>query len=123
MQKDIDSAALISKFIEYATIEGETKLTGDYRTGNKMSKRLTKIYELIKTDMNIAQTVLGTVMRSESYRARSLAAVDALRLNILVEEAVALLEEGAKREDILGFGCETALKIWRGEVPGATLLD
>jgi hypothetical protein len=123
MKKDIDSAALISKFIEYATIEGETKLTGDYRTGNKMSKRLTKIFELIKDDMDIAQNVLGTVMRSESYRARSLAAVDALRLNILVEEAVALLEEGAKREDILGFGCEMALRIWRGEVPGTTLLD
>jgi hypothetical protein len=123
MKKGINTEELISKFIEYGNIEGESKLTGDYRTGNKMSKRLTKIFELIKDDMDIAQNVLGTVMRSDSIGGRSIAAVDALRLNILVEEAVALLAEESKREDILGFGCEMALRIWRGEVPGTTLLD
>jgi hypothetical protein len=88
-----------------------------------MSKRLHRIYDIVKDDTNTAQNVLGTVMRSESVRARGIAASYVLRLNVLIEEAVAVLEEESKREDILGFGCEMALRIWRGEVPRTTLMD
>lgn len=117
----LNTEALINEYISLATIEGEAKLNGDYKTGNSMVKKLNRIYEAIKGDMDVAQNVLGSVMKSNSTRARSLSAVDALRLNICVKEAIDVLEDEAKRDDILGFGCEMALKLWRGEIPGKTL--
>ena len=119
--ESIDSDKLISDYISFATIEGNSKLTGDYKTGNSMAKKLNKIYQLISADVNIATNILGAAMKSESARARSLSAVDALRMNILIKEAVAVLEEESRRDDILGFGSVMALKIWRGEIAGTSL--
>ena len=119
--RKIDKSNLIEKYIEYATIEGETKLSGDYKKGNEMVKKLNKIVETIQGDEQLAKDVLSAVLSSNSVRARGLAAVDALRLNIFVNEAVKTLEEISLREDIWGFGSKMALRIWRGEVPGKTL--
>ena len=121
IKKIIIPSKLISDYIRFATIEGESKLSGDHKTGNAMVKKLNKIVELIKDDTSHTQTVFLAIMQSDSFRARSLAAVDALKLNILIDEAVSVLEESLKRTDILGFGSEMALKLWRGEVSGKTL--
>ncbi len=60
-------------------------------------------------------------MKSDNDKARSMAASDALSLNILIEQVIDVLEDVAKRPDIIGFGAEQSLKIWRGEYPGETL--
>jgi hypothetical protein len=113
---------IVNEYISFATIEGETKLTGDYQKGNKMSKKLSKIFDKLKQDNALAENVINSLLKSNSERAKSLAAVDALRLGIFISEAIAILEEvSSSRQDILGFGCEMALKIYRGEIPGKTL--
>ncbi|NTW27799.1 MAG: hypothetical protein HGA39_00310 [Coriobacteriia bacterium] len=116
-----DSHDLIKKYVEYATIEGETKLSGDYKKGNRMVVKLNNIFDIIKGDRQLSIYVLSSVMESHSVRARGLAAVDALRLGICIPESVKALEEISLREDIWGFGSKMALRIWRGEFPGKTL--
>lgn len=112
---------LALKYIETATAEGLSKLSGDYNKGNILAKRLHEIFLVLQSDPVIAVRVLDIVLQSNSLRARSLGAVDALRLNILVTEAVSVLEEASESPDIFGLGSKMALKIWRGEVPGRTL--
>jgi len=112
---------LISDFIKYAEIEGKTKIAGDYKLGNAMAKKINKIFEDLKNDGELAREVIGAILKSDSIRARSLAAVNALRLNIYIEESIEALEDISKDSSIIGFGAEMALKIWRGEFPGKTL--
>jgi len=121
LKKISDATKIIDDYIDYATIEGESKLNGDYKTGNIMAKKLNKLFNMLEKDNALAQEVIGTLLKCDSIRARSLSAVDALRLNIFVDDAVTTLQVISKRGDIIGFGCEMALKIWQGEVPGKTL--
>lgn len=95
---------------------------GDYKTNNREAKKLKKIKtDFLENNLDLAKQVFAEVMKSENDKARSIAAADALRLNILIEQAIDVLEDVAKRADIIGFGAETSLKIWRGEFPGKTL--
>ncbi|GHU83342.1 hypothetical protein AGMMS50284_6710 [Clostridia bacterium] len=116
-----NSQNLIEKFIEYATIEGETKENGDYKLGNKMSKKLNEIFDILKGDNELAEKVLGAVLHSEVASAQSIAAVDALRLNILVKQSIKILEKISKQQSMIAFGSRMALKIYRGEVTSKTL--
>jgi len=52
-----------------------------------------------------------------------MAAADSLRLNIMIKQALEVLEGVTKRDDIFAFDAEMVLEIWRGEVPGKTLND
>lgn len=119
VETNIDNLA--NEYIKFATMEGKSKLSGDYRTGNFASKQLENIINLVREDPVIQCNVIRKILSSESRRAQSLGAVDALRLNIFVEEAIHILEEDSLQHDILGFGSEMALRIWRGEIPGKTL--
>lgn len=118
---EIAPRELAFKYIALATAEGTSKLSGDYKKGNMLAKKLYKIFLILQSNPTVATQVLGIVLKSDSLRARSLGAVDALRLNVLVNDAVSVLEEASKSSDIFGFGSEMALKIWRGEVSGRML--
>jgi len=114
--------SLIEQYIEAGKIMEEALPNGDYKRNNKEAKKIQKIMnKYLKNNLELAKQVLSEVMKSEFDKARSIAAADALRLNILAEQAVVVLEEVAKRDDIIGFGAETSLRIWRGEFPGKTL--
>ena len=117
IKKEISKEELIEKFVKYATIDGEAKLSGDVRKGNNATKKMNKISYILREDKNLAETVYGEIMKSNSFRAKTLAAVECLRMNILLDEAVEILEKGSERKDVLGGGCYWALKIWRGDVP------
>lgn len=119
LDANIDSLA--NEYIKFAAMEGESKLSGNYRIGNFASKQLEGIINLAREDPVILCNIIKKILSSESRRAQSLGAVDALRLNIFVEEAIHILEEDSLQHDILGFGSEMALRIWRGEIPGKTL--
>jgi thiamine kinase-like enzyme len=121
MRKQLSPQEIVEQYIEAGKVLTETTLNGDYKRGNKIAKELQKVFEKLGKNEDLAIQVLSQVMSSDIDKARSMAAADALRLNILVEQAIIVLEEVAKRSDIIGFGAETALKIWRGEYPGKTL--
>lgn len=111
--KQLAAEQIIEQYICYAEIEGQTKLDGDYKLGNKMVAKLNKLYDAIQGDEELAKTVLWQVMHSDSGRARGIAACDALRLRIHIKEALKVLKQESKRKDILGFGPEIALETWK----------
>jgi hypothetical protein len=112
-KKDVDE--IIKQYIEYSDVEGQTKLEGDYKLGNKMSKKLKGLFMYLENDDDLAKIVLRELLQSDSIRARSLAATDALRLNIYIDESLKVLEEIANRKElgILSYGPEMALQIWK----------
>ena len=113
---------IINQYIETGIVLAETSMNGDYKRGNAIAKKNRNIYELyLETDKEIASQILSQVMESGVDNARSLAATDALRLNIMIEKSVNVLEEVGEREDMVGFLAKTALKVWKGEVPNRTL--
>jgi hypothetical protein len=102
----------------------ETALTnGDSKTNNKEVKKLNKLTALLKDDLELAKLVYGELFKADCVRSHCHAAVECLRLGIHKNEAEKILEELSKRNDIgiTRTGCEMALKLWRGEIPGKTL--
>ena len=111
---------LAEEFIRLGTEEGITKLNGNYRKGNKLSKQMNNLVDSIKDNSEVFMYVLKRAMESEDRRARSLGAARALQNLVtgLEQEAEQVLEETSKAKDILGFSSGMALSIWRGEFPG-----
>jgi len=104
---------IIKEYAEYAEIQGQCTLDGDYKQGNKMVKKLNAFFKEFQKDSELAKTVLQELLNSDCFQARSVAATDCLRLNLFQEKALSVLKEASKRKDILGFGPEMALKIWK----------
>ena len=111
---------LAEEFIRLGTEEGITKLNGDYRKGNRLSKQMNKLTDSIKDDPVVFKYVLKRTMETEDRGASSIGAAKILQNDIteLVDEAVEVLEKVGETRDILGFGSRMALSIWRGEFPG-----
>lgn len=121
MKKILAPQEIINQYLETGVVLAKTALNGDYKGGNKIAKENRKVFAILGQNKDLAVQVLMQVMNSDNDKARSIAAADALRLNILIEQSIDILEEVAKRSDIIGFEAKTALKIWRGEFPGKTL--
>ncbi len=121
MKKAMTVSEMMDQYLETGTVLAETGMKGDYRRGNKIAIKNREIFNMLKQDNVIGKQVLQLVMSSNCEKARSIAAADALRLGILIEQASAILEEISSRDDMIGFEARMSLKIWRGEVPGKTL--
>ncbi len=118
IQEIIDLHMKSYRIIESALSEG------DYKTNNREVKKLRKLKtDLFENNLDLARKVYGNLLLSDCVTAKSIAAVECLRLNILIQEAIDVLECVAKRNDvgISRHSSEMALRIWRGEVPGKTL--
>ena len=111
---------IIDQYIECGAILTETTLNGDYKRGNKVTKKMEKLFNIFAQDKDLATFILTQVMDSNVDKARSIAAVEALQLNIAIEKAVNVLEEVSKRSDIIGLGPKYALMRLRGEIPNKT---
>ena len=111
---------IADEIISLATEEGKTKLNGDYRRGNRLTKRINKLLDPIKEDPEVFKFGLKRIMKADERRARGMGAALALQNDIeeLVDEAEQILEETSKFRDILGFSSGMALSIWRGEMSG-----
>jgi hypothetical protein len=121
MRKKLSPQEIINQYIETGTTLTETVFSGDYKKGNVIAKKNRKLFDVLAKDKELAEQVLSQVMICNTDKARSIAAADSLRLNILTDKAVEVLKDVAKRGDIIGFESEMVLKIWRGEVPGKAL--
>ena len=119
-QKDTPDE-IATRFIALAEEEGQCKLCGDYKRGNLLVKKMNQLVRSMQNEPETAAAVFQKAFSSTSRHARGLAAVRALRMKLLTDEAVQVLEETSKADDILGFGSEMALKLWRGEIPGEIL--
>ena len=123
MKKKLSPQEIINIHIESDKIIESALMRGDFKTNNKEMKKQNKLTELLKSDLELAKFVYGELFKADCERSRCHAAVDCLRLSIHVSEAEKILEELSQRDDIgiTSLGCEMALKLWRGEIPGKTL--
>jgi hypothetical protein len=116
--KKISLQEAIDQYLETGRICTEATMSGDYKRNNASVKQLHKVSMYLDTDKDLATQVFTEIMDSDVDYARVSAARGALRLRILTERAVAVLEEVAQRDDMVGFGAEMVLKRWRREIPG-----
>ena len=117
MKKKMTPQEIINQYIEAGIILSETTLSGDYKKGNPIARKLAKPSELMSNDEELAIQVLTEVLKSDNDYTRSLAASEALGLGIMIEKSISILEEVARRNDTIGFGAEMALRRWYGEFP------
>lgn len=113
MKQDLET--LIKVYIDNAVIQGESTLNGDYKTGNKAVKKVTKIYKLMEQDNQLAIQMLDVLFKDNHINVRIWAAAHALGLKIKISEAIAILEEISNKEEggILEFNAEMSLKIYK----------
>jgi hypothetical protein len=99
------------------------RMTGDYRTNNREAKKLLRLFAIVKDDLTLAEEVYSRLLLHDCVTTRVWAASDCLRLGIFVQEAVRVLEEISKRDDLgmISFDADMALRVWRGEFPGRSL--
>jgi hypothetical protein len=117
MNTDVDS--LVAKFIRFAEVDHETMLSGDYKKGNKNVRSFNQFLAAFADKKELLTCVIEIALKCNSDRARSIAATQALRLKIFIDEALSVLKEETKRGGILSIGPEYALKHWyeHGRLP------
>jgi hypothetical protein len=98
-------------------------MTGDHRTNNTEVKKLIRLSAILREDPALAKEVYSQLLRHDCVTTRTNAAAECLRSGIFVQDAVRVLEETAKRDDlgIIGFDATMTLRVWRGEIPGRSL--
>ena len=110
--KEYDVKELTNDFIENAVILGETTLSGDYKKGNKATKKLFKIEAIMKENSDIAITMLNELLEHENINVKIWAAANALDIKYRDNEAEKILKKIAGMPDIgmLGFSAEMMLE-------------
>ncbi len=111
--KSLTAQEIIEKYTEYATIQGQSMLDGNYKMNNKMVKKINVYYKEFQNNTELGKVVLKELLNSDSFQTRINAAADCLRLKLYQDEALRVLRNASKRKDILGFGPEMALEIWK----------
>lgn len=84
---------------------------------NKAMRQLITLDEELRTDIPMAERIYFTLMENEDEYIQWLAAARCLRLGILVEEALKILDDIIERGDRwMVWHAERTLKIWRGGI-------
>jgi hypothetical protein len=73
-------------------------------------------------DSDFAIKIFSVLLDNKNDDVISWAAVDALRFNVLIDKALPALEKISLRTDIIGGNAKMALRIYRGEIEGKTLM-
>ena len=121
MKEKLTFQEAINQYLKTGTVLTETALSGNYKRGNIIAKKNRKVFDYLSQNRDLAIEVFSTIMNSDNDKAKSIAAADSIRMNIMLEQATTVLEELAKRNDFVGFEAELVLRIWKGEFPGKTL--
>jgi hypothetical protein len=123
MRKVLSLEEIVNLHIQSNKVIEMALMNGDSKTNNKEVKKLNKLTAPLKNNLELSKSVYGELFKADCIRSHCHAAVDCLRFGIHVDEAKQILEELLKRDDIgiTRTGCEMALKVWRGEIPGKTL--
>jgi hypothetical protein len=124
MKKFLTVEEFVEEYVRLSVIEGNTLTSGSRRYHNKIVDKIYKLMEKYFVDKDYEFKVLSIVINNENDRVRGDAAVTALRDGIteLTDKAISVLEDVSKRQDTWGFSAEMALRIYRGEIEGKTLM-
>lgn len=106
---------IIQQYEKSGRIIEETTQTGDYKTGNREVKKLTKIFKLLEKDRELAAECIRQLYKSECTSVKTTAAAYSLSLGIDVSRAEAVLYDISqdKTLGILRFNAEMTLKVWK----------
>jgi len=114
--RNISCDEIVKNFIEFATIQGESMLEGDFEQNNKMVKKLNKLSSMLRSEPSLSKEVYKVLISKDTLQrypqAAALAACDCLRQRLYINEALKVLKISSRRDNILGFGPGMALKIW-----------
>ncbi len=93
----------------------QATLNGDYKTYNRESERLVKIYKCFEVDKELAKECISEMLKSKNVVARIKAAAYCLALGENIELAEKNLEEisSNKENGIFGFDAEMTLYVWK----------
>ena len=82
-----------------------------------MVKKLNKLSKMLENESSLSKEVYKVLISKDTLQqypqAAALAACDCLRHRLYIKEALRVLKTTSKRDNILGFGSEMALKIWK----------
>jgi len=114
---------IISRHLECDKIIESVSMTTNYQANNRAAKKLERLYEILKDDIELAKHVYEVLLEHKSATTLSHAAAACLRLGIFIPKSEKILEELSIRTDIgiRRLNCEMILKTWRGEIPDKTL--
>ena len=97
------------KFVEGAVLRGKAISTGDYKTANKLSKKLHDFYIRIKDTDGLNK--LAAFLNHENENVRYYAAIYYLKYD--EEVALTVLEELTKLPTIISTSAKMTLEAWR----------
>lgn len=111
--KKHDVKALIEDFINNAVIQENATYEGDYKKGNKASKKLFKIGKIMEQDSEIAEQMLDVLLEHENINVRIWASGKALDLNYKTKITEDTLRSISKMPEagILELNAEMSLKV------------
>jgi hypothetical protein len=96
------------EFVHAAILRGDATNNGDYKTGNKLAKKIHAFYEIIKEQNNLSNFARYLNHGNESVRYH--AALYYLKYD--EEVARAVLEDIAGLHTITGLTAKTTLELW-----------
>jgi hypothetical protein len=103
---------LINEYIELATEHGRTTLSGDYKRGNKIHAKLTKVILKIKgTDENIKMQFY-TLMHHDNDSVKIWTSVTLLK-TFEQEVLTVLADIETKDKDIFALNAKTSINCWK----------
>lgn len=101
-------------YILAAMTHNKATSEGDYKTVNKQYVKLTRFYKKLEKDPSFAESFLEKLLRDTNAAVRIWAAAHALGLRVIVDDALCVLQEMSKDQNIgiLRLDAEVVLKEW-----------
>lgn len=110
MTKKID---LVNEVIKHSIIFDETQKNGDFKKGNKSSKKILKILDQLKQDQSLATEVLDDLLKNDNPAVLDVCCLYAILLNYRRDEALKILKEIAKLGiKVTSFSAEMTIELY-----------
>lgn len=105
---------LIAEVAQLWKTQREATYSGDARESNRAMERLIEIFKTFEKDRDMADRVLGQLLKQEATVASGVAA-HCLALNLHISDALAVLRriKRSRADPILSFEAEMVLKQWK----------
>ena len=103
--------SMINSCIKYY----DSQRSADYDTSNKVALWQHNLSQELMADIEFAKTVYFSVLNCSYERAQAYSAVNCLKLEIFVDESVAILESFSNRTDVGMLSIESKINLSKYE--------
>jgi len=111
----IDIDKIVEQFKEAAKLHRDSLLEGDYKTANKSTSVMRKIYYLLTNEPEAQSKIYNTLLGDADPSVATWAAAHCLGFGEHQKTALTVLEEISNRKDIgiLSLNAEMTIKVWK----------